>query len=355
MAEEMEVIDGGAESPPSIRESLTAAMAAEGVQNAAPIPATPAETPAPSAPARAADGKFAKAPEAAQTLSPELKAAPAAGAEPLATPETIRPPASWSATAKADFAALAPHIQQEVLKREGEIETGKAQWDQKAQRFNRLDAILSPRQERFKLAGIDETQAVQALFAAQDMLESPDASTRANAIRYLARQSGVDLRGLVQGDPQQQPQAQLPPAVQQMAQEIASLKQTLSQQQQFAHQQSVTETQARIDAFAADPANKFFSNVERDMGALINAGQATGLKDAYEKAVWAHPEIRPILLREQQAVAVAEQERAARARVEAARKASGSIIGSPSPGSSAPGAAPAPSIRAELERQFTGV
>lgn len=353
MADEAEDINATQDAPPSIRESLTAAMGAEGVQNASPIPSAPAEPPTGSQP-RAPDGKFAKAPEQAQTPSPDPQAAPAVGAEPQ-TPETIRPPASWSATAKADFAALPPHIQQEVLKREGEIESGKAQWDQKAQRFNRLDAILSPRQERFKLAGIDETQAVQALFAAQDMLESPDAATRANAIRYLARQSGVDLGALVQGDPQQQPQAQLPPAVQQMAQEIASLKQTLSQQQQFAHQQSASESQAQIDAFAADPAHMYFANVRGDMAALINAGQATGLKDAYDKAIWAHPEIRPILLREQQAQAVAEQERAAKAKAEAARRASGSIIGSPSPGSSAAGAAPAPSIRAELERAMSGV
>lgn len=334
---------------PSLRETLSAAMEASPAQTipidkpAAAEPAAKAET---TPPARAADGKFAKPGETAPNTLSEPKAS--ADAEPDAG-QTIRPPASWSATAKADFATLPPHIQQEVLKREGEIEAGKAQWDQKANRFNRLDAVLSPRQERFRLQGIDEVQAVQSLLAAQDYLER-DAPA---AIQYLARQYGVNLAALAPN--QQQPtEAQLPPVVQQMAQKIQSLEQTLAQQSQAAHQQTVSETQAQIDAFAADPANLYFQNVKEAMGQLIRVGQATGLKDAYEKAIWANPEIRPLLLRQQASTGQAMQEQQDRARADAARRASGSITGSPTPGSSPGGPGPASSLRGELERAFSG-
>ena len=332
---------------PSIRDELTAAMGTDApASEAAPAPATPAPKPEGNALARAPDGKFAKAPEAApNTPEPNAQAAPGPDAS-----QTIRPPASWSATAKADFATLPPHIQQEVLKREGEIEAGKAQWDQKANRFNRLDAVLSPREEAFRLRGIDEVQAVQSLLAAQDFLERDAPS----ALQYLARQYGVNLASLAPGAPQPQ-QAQLPPAIQQMAQELNTLKQTLAQQSTAAHQQAVSETQAQIDAFSADPANLYFPNVKVTMGKLIAAGEAMGLKDAYDKAVWAHPEIRPLLLRDQQAQGQATQEQQDKARAEAARRASGSIVGSPTPGSSPSGPGPASSIRAELQRAMSGV
>lgn len=339
------------EPQPTLREQLAASFAAVPADDAPVQALNPGQAEAAAAQTRGPDGKFAKAPEQGQA-SPEPKAA-LPGAEPQPTAETIRPPASWSATAKADFAKLPVHIQQEVTKREGEIEGGKAQWDQKAQRFNRLDSILGPRQERFKLAGIDETQAVQALFAAQDMLESADPRVRASAIQHLARQSGVDLRSLVQADPQQQPQAQLPPVVQQLFAEINSLKQSQAQQQTAAHQRTASETQGQLDAFAADPANVYFANVRNDMAALIRAGQAEGLKDAYDKATWANPEIRPLLLRDQQQASQATLEQQARARADAARRASGSIIGSPTPGSSPAAGGPAPSLREELARQFS--
>jgi hypothetical protein len=332
------------EAGPSIREELSAAI---GVQNANTIPVAAPEAPAETkAPTRAADGKFAKAAEAEQT--PPLEPNAPAAAEPLET-GTIRPPASWSATAKADFASLAPHIQQEVLKREGEIEGGKAQWDQKAARFNRLDAVLGPRQERFQLQGIDEVQAVQSLLAAQDYLDR-DAPA---ALQYLAKQYGVDLSRLAPNAQQQPQQAQLPPVVQQMAQKIATLEQTLSQQQSVAHQQAASETQSQIDAFAADPANLYFANVRGQMAVLSQAEPTLGLKDLYDRAVWANPEIRPLLLRDQQQKATAELEQQTKARAEAARRAGGSITGSPSPGSGPAGAGPASSLRGELERQFS--
>jgi hypothetical protein len=337
---------------PSIRDALTAAMGENTDAPAAASPepaAAPPEAPAAGGPARDPDGKFAKAPEQAQAPTPEPNA-PQAGAEP-ATP-AIRPPASWSATAKADFAKLPEHIQKEVLKRESDIEGGLAQQATKAERLNRLDGVLAPRQERFRLAGIDEVQAVQTLFAAQDMLESPDPNIRASAIQYLARQSGVDLRTLAGAPAAQQPQqAQQPPELQTLMREVANLKQTLGQQQTAAHQQSLSETQTQIASFAADPANVYFANVREDMGRLIAAGQAASLKDAYDKACWGNEEIRGLLLREKQTAAVAEQERLQRERAQAARRASGSITGSPGPGSSQ-ATGPTPSIREALTAAY---
>lgn len=339
---------------PSLHEELTsafeAAVTGEGVDTppAASQGAAPAETPEVAAQrVRDEQGRFAKPGDPVQTpnsssANPQAQGGPQTG--------TIAPPASWSATAKAEFVKAHPAIQQEVLKREGDIAAGKAQWDQKAEAYNRLDAILAPRRERFQLAGLDDTRAIQTLFAAQDFLERDPV----NAIAYLARQAGVDLRRFgAQGAPGQAAQPPMPPHLQALFQEVNTLKSTLAQQHQQAQQVTQSEFSAQVKAFADDPKNVYFANVLPDMTVLLKSGQAQTLQEAYERATWANPETRALLIKDQRQTSAAEQEQARRAKANAARLASGSVTGSPAPGSSSASGGPAPSLRDELERAFS--
>ena len=340
----------------SLRDELAAALsddtAAQGAagDTGAQAPAAPAPgaSDAPAQPdprARDETGRFAKQDIPAKT-SPEPT--PLAGAaEPGAT-QTIAPPPSWSATAKAEFGKLPPVIQQEVLKREADIQNGKAQWDQKAERFNALDSILAPRRERLQIAGLSEAQAVQALFAAQDMLERQPVE----AIAYLARQYGVDLRQYAQPGQTPAAQQQVHPDLQRLFSEVNTLKGALAQQQQSATHAAQSQHIQTIAQFQADPKNIYFENVRPQMAELLRSRQAPDLQTAYDMATWASPEIRPLLLRTQQDQVAATARAAASAKVTAARHASGSIVGSPSPGSSPVNGAPANSIRDELAQAF---
>ena len=286
---------------------------------------------------------------------------PRAAGEPSASPsgqppagegKTIAPPSSWSATAKAEFAKLPEVIRQEVLKREADIERGKAQWDQKAARLNRLDAVLAPRTERFRLAGIDEAHAVQALLAAQDLLERDPVS----GLSYLARQYGVDLRRSAQppGPGQQPPQgrAQLPPELRRIAEEVQTLKGVFAQQQNAAEHARRSESLTHVQGFAADPSRLYFENVREAMAGLLRAGRASDLDDAYQQATWSDPEIRALFLREQAGQAQLQARGAASAKVADARRASGSVTGSPSPGATPGRTSPTATLRDELEAAF---
>lgn len=310
----------------------------------APVPPAPPETQQQIADRqRDEQGRFAKALEQEQN-SPQV--VPPLAGQGSAQPAPISPPPSWSATAKAEFLKASPVIQQEVLKREKDMEAGNAQWQEKGERLNRLDAILAPRRERHQLAGLDDVRAVQTLFAAQDYLERDPYA----AIAYLARQSGVDLTRYANGGAQMQAaQPPMHPQLQALLNEVNSLKGTVSQQQSAQQDAARTGYVQQVQAFASDPKNLYFANVERDMAALITSGQAQGLQDAYEKATWAHPEIRPLLIAEQSKA----QGAASQARANAARQASGSVIGSPMPGSAPANGGPAPSLREELERAFS--
>jgi hypothetical protein len=344
------------EQEPSLRDEIGLAFEADAgaaglapLESAAPVVAgeTPEQT---QQRARDEAGRFTKPQEQAKTA---LEAKPQAAAGPVEG-QTISPPASWSAAAKADFKALAPHIQQEVLKRERDIEQGKAQWDQKGERLNRLDAVLGPRRERFQLAGLDEVQAITALLAAQDILDKDPYG----GIATLAQRYGVDLRRLVQGVPQGQaaPQAQpMAPEYQQLASQVQTLQNELARRSQDEARQTAQQYVSEVDAFRSDPKNQYFENVKDDMVALLQSNRAAGLQDAYEKALWANPETRSIVARAQQEEQAAAARAAATARAQQARYAGGSINGSPQPGSSPANAGPASSIRDELARAFSEV
>ena len=345
------------EQEPSLRDEIGLAFEADaGAAGLAPLepvaPVVAAETPEQTQQrARDEAGRFTKPQEQAKTA---LEAKPQAAAGPVEG-QTISPPASWSAAAKADFKALAPHIQQEVLKRERDIETGKAQWDQKGERLNRLDAVLGPRRERFQLAGLDEVQAITALLAAQDILDKDPYG----GIATLAQRYGVDLRRLVQGVPQGQaaPQQAQPmdPQYQQLASQVQSLQATLAQRSQDEARQTAQQYVSEVDAFRSDPKNMYFENVKDDMVALLQSNRATTLQDAYDKAIWANPETRTHVARAQQEAEAQAVRAAATQRAQAARYAGGSINGSPQPGSSPANAGPASSIRDELARAFSEV
>jgi hypothetical protein len=283
-----------------LRAALEGAFAAdEGAQAAAPADAAPEPVEAPTeGQPRAADGKFAPKTETpgvtAEQSIPTTPATPA----PEAETQPIRPPASWSAQAKADFATLAPHIQQEVLKRETDVTKGFEERAAKLKQYEPLDAIIDPIRGRLAANNLTPDAYFRGLANADERLRGPN---RLQAFLELGQMYGVDLRQFGQpGQAQQQPQqAQLPPEYQSLAQQVAQLQQTITTQQTAAEAAANAQTQAEIDAFARD--HLYFENVKPAMAALLKSGQAEDLASAYDMACWARPDIRPLVLKDQQA------------------------------------------------------
>lgn len=353
----------------SLRDTLTAAMkgseetpAPADVIQAAPEPA-PAPEPQtteikdePTTGARERDetGKFKPAGDKplAEPISEPVTAAEA-NPQPETPAEPIRVPPSLPAALKAKFAELPPEWREAFHKRDEDVNTAKAQWDTKAARLNRYDEILAPHKDAWAVQGLDDHQAVARLVAAEKVLRE----TPAQGILYLAQSYGVDLRSLV-GQPgaPAQPQAQAAtadPVLTQLQSQVQTLQEALEKQSQTASQASLAQAQAQIQSFATDPANLYFENVKDDVALLLESGRAQTLKDAYEMAIWANPETRPLLVAqaaaEREAAALAKaKEEAAKAKAAQARAASGSVTGAPTPGAVAP-TAPKDSLREELK------
>jgi hypothetical protein len=268
-------------------------------------PETTTETPAAAAPEKAAPAPAISDP--GKTVDPS---------EPASQP-TIAAPQSWSPAAKAEWTKLPEAIRKEVAKREADVTRGFQQYAERVKSVEPVIQALEPVRQAMELNGVQPAQYVQRLVAAEQFLQRDPGA----ALKWLADQYGVPLGAQTQ---QAQGAEQAPAS----DPHIAALVQR--QQQLEAHIQSVmqerqTEAQRRAEAertdlhrtvetFAADPAHLYFENVRGEMAALLQVGRAADMKQAYEMACWANPEVRAQILRQE------DEKRAEAARQDEARK-----------------------------------
>ena len=318
MAEEADDIEA------DIRAALggDAGAQASGAAASPPAPQSAAAPETQNAGSRDASGRFAPAPqEPAQPTGQPGTAA--TGAE-----EPTRPPAAWSAAAKAKFATLDPEVQAEVVKREKDVDRGLQERAGQLKRYEPLETVIAPVRDRLAMAGVSEAQYFGALAAADAALRDPN--RRQAAFAQLAQQYGIQLpQGSQQGQ-QPVPQAQMHPAIAALSQQVQALTQHHQQAQQQAEAAAQAKVTTSIEAFKSDPANLYFENVKGRMAALLQTGQAADLKDAYEQACWADPSVRPLMGQTAQASAAASSS----AKVQQARAAAGSVVGAPGAGGS---------------------
>lgn len=250
-------------------------------------------------------------------------------------------PSSWKPEAKAEFNKLPPGIQDEVLRRESDYHKGIQGYKEYAQTGAIFAEVVKPFEQTIKSLGVDAPTAIKALLQADHTLRYSDPATKARYFGELAQQYGINLEQ-VANPPQIDPQyAQMQQQLQMTQQEVYRFK----QEQEKAQQSTLM---SEIQKFAADPANAHFEAVKQEMSALLQAGQANDLKEAYEKAVWMRPDIRQSLIDQQRAEAQKKAlNDAQRKKVQTA--ASASVKGSTSARGAQPGS---DSIRAMLESQF---
>lgn len=369
----------------SLRETLQAAMAPEAevapVIAAEPIAAAPEAgadsqtAAAEAAPVTGEDaapvahdgrdekGRFApkepKAPEAQAAPEAEAKPETAAPVEAGAQDEPTRIPPSLSAAVKAQWKDLPVEVRKDISKLEESVQTAKAEWGRKGERLNRFDELIGPRREKWQLSGLDEFSGIQTLLAAQDVLER----NPVEGISWLARSYGVNLQQLAGQTTQLQPGAEGQPAptaapdlqaaLTPYLEQVRTLEQQLQAITQGNEAAKLADARAEVEAFKSKPENLYFENVKEDVSRRLESGAAATLADAYEQAIWASAEIRPLLIKAQTAApAPKTAEAAQREKAANARQAAGSVTGAPSPGAIAPRAGSKGNLREDLLASF---
>lgn len=330
-----------------LRDTISAAFdsvtADEATQASAPEDAAPAAEPAAAQPAaeapaqikedatgrlHAPDGKFApKQPAQPQAQAQAQPAAPA--------PERKRP-STWKKEMWEAYDKLDPQLADYILQREQEYTKGVSTYAQEWQRARPLLEAIAPFDSVLKQHNLDPAQHVGALLSAHQQLVLGSPEQKLAMFAKLAQDYQVPLGNLLyQGQDgqwyMQQPQQAAP-------------QPTLRPEDIDARIKSVFEQQQIDSEVAAFPAtHPHYEAVRETMARLLDAGIASGLEDAYARALLM-PEHSTLVEPPKP-----DPQEEARKRAEAARRSA------VSPRSATPLATSAPagsSLRATIENAF---
>lgn len=294
--------------------------------------------------------------QAVETPAAQASGKPGVAEGQAAQPQAeIAPPSDWKGGAKVKWAMLPRDVKAEIAEDYKHVATAKA--------LNiAIDPYRATIQQRFGAApseqvigeimrgwshAINQPTDFGALF-----VNSMSNGKPIDFLREMVQKLGVDprlLAGADNGQSHAQPELQQPndPVIARLEQQL----QQVTGQLQHLAQQPVIAQNAQIDteiqAFQADPAHPYFNDVKPVMAALMGTkgGPAT-LKEAYDMACYANPQIRAALVTQSQAK---EQE----ARKQATARAQGAAVQvNGAPGVARPAASQIKSVTEALSRNY---
>lgn len=326
---------------------------------------TPAAAKPGEAPVRDSMGRFV--PRAGKVETGQepagAPAAPQAGVDPTqppigqpapaqAAPQAVPAPTGWSVGAREHWAATPPAVQQEVQRREYEMARYVNDTAPARQLGERFFQAVQPFMPTIQAEGVDPLTAVTNLMQVSTRLRMGTPGEKAATIAQIVQAYGVDIQALdsaLAGQPlPAQAQGVDPNYVQQAVQQaLAPLYQAAQQRQYQVAQQADGAARTELQAFAADPKNRFFNDLRESMADMIEVAQRQGydlsLEDAYQRAGLLHPEISKVMMAERQGVNAHQLTQAAqRAKAAAVSVRGAAPVGNPN------GAEPS-SIRESIE------
>lgn len=263
-----------------------------------------------------------------EVAEPEIKEAEPAPADAQEEPEApaepekdeTPPPATWSAAAKEEWKNATPVLKQEILKRETDFHKMVTHHEGDLNLGRTFKEVVAPYMANIQAEGLTPTAAVAGILKNDHFLRTAPAAARTAKFYELASYYGVDI-----SNPPEQTYED--PTITELKQQIEQLKQTANPEHiknQLQQEQEDASFKQELVAFASDPANAYFDQVRPLVATLIGSGQAKDLKEAYDMACNARPDIRSALLQKQKAEEAAKR----KIEIEAKRKAGSSVSGS---------------------------
>jgi len=238
--------------------------------------------------------------------------------------QSLKPPTSWSKSSRAEWEGLPRSIQEEVLRRETDTARGVEELKRRhTEEFTTwrskqadVEEALRPYEEAIQQSGRTKGQVVKDLLDWNMALVGPN---RVEAFRALARSFGVDTTqlsgvtaaqspdGATAADSQPtQPQAYYDnrswePAIRSVAQRLEHFEQATAAQRQSQAEQVVSawsKDKTHFEAVRGLMAQLVDNDAKMGGVRFLKNGQID-MDAAYEAAIWADPETRSHLLKEQ--------------------------------------------------------
>lgn len=287
---------------------------------------------------RKENGQFAKADKERKTITMPAKPAGQVAegvTQPVAaaTPAVEKVPEGWTAELKAQFPTLPPAVKAEILRREDEAHKIATRADEDRTFGKRVRETANPYLATITAEGATVDAAWKDYLNTAHILRGNDPVMKARAIATVMQNFRVDPNHLISvlqggnvnsGVPLQH---QAGPQFGAFQSEIAALKQQVTALTQTREAEEQAMLHGEIDSFSKADGHEHFESVKAMMGHLLDSGQAESLQDAYDKAIWATPDIRSRLLEAK--TAKAQQDLQATQKASAAKWAAGSVTGGP--------------------------
>lgn len=270
--------------------------------------------------ARDEAGRFARK-EQTETQQAEMPQV----AEPPAVAR--KAPQSWKPEIKTAFESLDPVVQEEILRREADYNKGIQRYAESAKYAETIKPVFDKWQPYLAQLQVTPDKAFDALIQSEYLLRTGSPAQKEQALRKLAEDYGINLSSGQEEKQQMDPNLQHAfQRVQQLEEYIRNQQYTQQQETQRTQQAEQAELQKQIEAFSSSPDRPHFEMVRDDMSRLLHAGYAETLEEAYEKAIWARPDIRSTLLKDEEAKRIQDKAKVA----EMAKAKAVSVKGTPS-------------------------
>lgn len=272
-------------------------------------------------------------PEAKQDEQPIKPADAPAAAEQVTKPEQPpsnddAAPSSWKRDVAEKWAELPTEVKAEIQRREAEYHQGIERYKPAVQFAQEMNAAITPYVRNIQASGIPAPQAMNHLLMIEDKLRNGDEQSKLQTLVKIAHDYGVDLQKAGQTPPD--------PRMWQMEQQLHQERMARENYQRSQADRDNQAVTSEIEAFASAEGHEHFESVKADMAVMLQSGMAQSLQDAYDKAVWARPELRQSLVEKERTEA--EKRATEQAQRTKAKSAAVGVKGSP-PNSS--GALPA--------------
>lgn len=220
-------------------------------------------------------------------------------------------PSGWTPAAREEWAKLPEKVRQEILRRDEDSVKGIRQLQEQMAPYTQFAQTLDPFIREAVGNRVDPGQYIGGVMQAERRLRTGSAEERFSSLVEIAESYGIPLRKIINDAVGQEivphpsltkTQNALPPEVERELQEARQFRESMTQTQAQANQKL-------IDDFKAD--KEFFEDVREDMAVLMEAGRATDLQDAYDKACRMNSAVFEVIQERGSKPALADKQKAA--------------------------------------------
>lgn len=212
----------------------------------------------------------------------------------------------------AAFEKADPVLKAAMLRRSDEMHNGVEQYRDSARFGQQVYKAIQPFEATIRAQGLSADEAIASLLSVEHRLRYGSPAEKQSQLAMIAESYGIDMANLFDAP-------QIDPQVLELKQEINNLR---NQQQSWLASQQEAENRTILEQINAFSQGKeYFDQVKPEVAALLQAGRAKDLQEAYDMAIWARPDIRSRLLAKQQAEAEETRRAQAAAKVTAAKQA----------------------------------